>query len=127
MILSADEIDRKGINDMEDLAYATPGMYVQEFGPGRQVIFMRGVANIVGSEALTSVYLDEVPMTSGAQNAISIGQLDLPLVFGNAVPDVLDELDALGDAEMPELNEWLHHGRKSRTEQAIPQALCADA
>ncbi|GFE83711.1 TonB-dependent receptor [Steroidobacter agaridevorans] len=76
-LLSSEEIEHKGISNMVDLSYAAPGMTVQEFGPGRQVIFLRGAANQVGTEALTSVYLDEVPASSGATHPQHIGQLDL--------------------------------------------------
>jgi len=65
---------------MKDVGYATPGMMVQEFGPGRQVIYMRGVANNVGDTAVTSVYLDEVPVTIGGADPAGIAQLDLHTV-----------------------------------------------
>jgi len=76
-VLGSDDLQAKGVADMRDLAYAVPGMMVQEFGPGRQVIFMRGVGNRVGSSALTGAYLDEVPVTAGTSSPSTIGQLDL--------------------------------------------------
>jgi outer membrane receptor protein involved in Fe transport len=76
-VLSRSEIERQGIENMVDVSFATPGIMVQEFGPGRQVIYMRGVGNRVGDSPLTSVYLDEIPVTAGSAGPGTTGTLDL--------------------------------------------------
>ena len=76
-VFDAEDIERQGLDNMVDLSYAAPGMMVQEFGPGRQVVFMRGVGNRVGDSPLTGVYLDEVPVTLGVSSPNDAGQLDL--------------------------------------------------
>lgn len=62
--MSSEELIRAGISNVQDLAWAVPGMMVSESGGGRQSIAIRGIFNHRGDSALTGMYLDELPVSA---------------------------------------------------------------
>ncbi len=72
--LSAEELSRRNVQSILDLARAVPGLTVEEQSPGFNRIFLRGVANPNNLTSLVGVYLDEIPVTGA-----SLAQLDVQL------------------------------------------------
>src|SRR5688572_23289210 len=50
--LSAEALERRGIDNVQALSFSVPSMSVQELGPGRQNITMRGVGGVKGVSSL---------------------------------------------------------------------------
>lgn len=78
--LSGAEIQQKGLNNIQDIAFAVPGMALREDGPGSYQIFMRGLSNQYGSDALVGVYLDEAPLTLTGYDQLDTRPIDLERV-----------------------------------------------
>ncbi len=72
--LSADELRKRNIASIDDLALAVPGLTVASSGSFQRRVMLRGISNIFGSSPLIGLYLDEASVTTG--NAYS-QQLDL--------------------------------------------------
>lgn len=79
-VLSGDDIAQRGIQNIQDLSLATPGLTMREDGPGSYTIFLRGLANQSGSGALVGLYLDEAPLSLDGYNQLSPVALDLDRV-----------------------------------------------
>lgn len=77
---SGDELKQRGIESVQDLSFAVPGLTTREDGPGSYQIFMRGVANQYGAGALVGGYLDEVPVTLTGYDQLNVGVMDLERV-----------------------------------------------
>lgn len=77
--MNSEDLQVKGIDSIQDLSFAVPGLTMREAGPGSYQIFMRGVANTNGGEsgALVSVYQDESPMTLSGFDVLPTRVLDL--------------------------------------------------
>lgn len=80
--MTSDDLEVRGIDSIQDLSFAVPGLTMREDGPGSYQIFMRGVANTNGggSGALVSVYQDESPMTLSGFDVLPTRVLDLSRV-----------------------------------------------
>nr|WP_241493390.1 TonB-dependent receptor [Kordiimonas lacus] len=78
--LSGAELEERGIDTVQDLSFAVPGLTMREDGPGSYQIFMRGIANAHGGGALVSVYQDEVPMVLTGYDVLPTRTLDLARV-----------------------------------------------
>ena len=67
----SEQIERMGLRNFEDYAKAIPGLSSVTTTPGRNQIVFRGISTGGTSEwrtdSSTAVYLDEIPMTSAAQ------------------------------------------------------------
>ena len=63
-VLGGEEIEARGITDIEDLGFAVPALTIRELGDQRQIA-IRGVDNNFGPTPLTGVYVDEVPANGG--------------------------------------------------------------
>ncbi len=79
--LSAETMERAGIQGLQDLSYAVPGMTTLELGPGSQGVIIRGIPGNRGPSATTGIYVDEMGI-SGMQASIvpsyvDAGTLDL--------------------------------------------------
>jgi outer membrane receptor protein involved in Fe transport len=61
--LSGTELEQRGLSSVQDISFAVPGLTMREDGPGSYTIFMRGLSNQYGSDALVGVYLDEAPLS----------------------------------------------------------------
>lgn len=71
------ELEQRGIDGIQDLSFAVPGLTMREDGPGSYQIFLRGIANAYGGGALSSVYQDEIPMVFNGYNVLPTRTLDL--------------------------------------------------
>jgi outer membrane receptor protein involved in Fe transport len=78
--ISGGELEQKGLRDVQDISFAVPGMALREDGPGSYQIFMRGLSNQYGSDALVGVYLDEAPLTLTGFDQLDSRPLDLERV-----------------------------------------------
>ena len=78
--ISGGEIEQKGLKDIQDISFAVPGMALREDGPGSYQIFMRGLSNQYGSDALVGVYLDEAPLTLTGFDQLDSRPFDLERV-----------------------------------------------
>ncbi|WP_293860473.1 Plug domain-containing protein, partial [Steroidobacter sp.] len=78
--LGGEEIAQKGLTNIQDIAFAVPGMALREDGPGSYQIFMRGLSNQYGSDALVGVYLDEAPLTLTGYDQLDARPVDLERV-----------------------------------------------
>ena len=76
--ISIQAIDSKRLTELQvakfdDYARYLPSLSVQSYGPGQAQLYVRGVTNggdgvHVGSQPLVGLYLDEMPVTTIAQN-----------------------------------------------------------
>ena len=80
-VVGAADLATRNIQSVNDLSYYVPGLSLRYDGPGSSQIFMRGAANIRGSDALVASYMDEVPVTlTGGYRQIDLRALDLDRV-----------------------------------------------
>ncbi|MBL4836143.1 MAG: TonB-dependent receptor [Kordiimonadaceae bacterium] len=78
--ISGADLQKRGVDTIQDLSFAVPGLTMREDGPGSYQIFLRGVANAHGGGALTSVYQDEVPMVLTGFDVLPTRTMDLARV-----------------------------------------------
>jgi outer membrane receptor protein involved in Fe transport len=78
--MSGEEVQQKGLTNIQDIAFAVPGMALREDGPGSYQIFMRGLSNQYGSDALVGVYLDEAPLSLTGFDQLDSRPIDLERV-----------------------------------------------
>ncbi len=71
--MGAEEIEKRGITNLEDLSFAVPGLQVLDTGSWSRTIFLRGVGNGSGDLPLIGIYLDESAVTTG----LKFSQIDL--------------------------------------------------
>lgn len=79
-VLGGEELERKGIDNVQDLSFNVPGLTMREDGPGTYTIFLRGLANQAGAGALVTQYLDDIPLSLGGSDQLSPAALDLARV-----------------------------------------------
>ena len=79
-VLGGEDLERRGIDNVQDLSFAVPGLTMREDGPGSYTIFLRGLANQSGSGALVSMYLDEAPLSLSGYDQLSPVPLDFARV-----------------------------------------------
>ncbi|WP_417461247.1 TonB-dependent receptor [Kordiimonas sp.] len=75
--MSGTELEERGIDSIQDLSFAVPGLTMREDGPGSYQIFLRGIANAYGGGSLTSIYQDEVPMVLTGYDVLPTRTLDI--------------------------------------------------
>src|SRR5688572_16246812 len=78
--IGGEELAQKGLTSIQDISFAVPGMALREDGPGSYQIFMRGLSNQYGSDALVGVYLDEAPLSLTGFDQLDSRALDLERV-----------------------------------------------
>jgi iron complex outermembrane recepter protein len=78
--LSGEELTQRGLSSVQDISFAVPGMAMREDGPGSYTIFMRGLSNQYGSDALVGVYLDEAPLSLTGFDQLDSRVMDLERV-----------------------------------------------
>jgi len=78
--ISGEELIERGLNSVQDLSFAVPGMATREDGPGSYTIFMRGLSNQYGNGALVSLYLDEAPLSLTGFDQMDVRPLDIDRV-----------------------------------------------
>ncbi|MBW7945859.1 MAG: TonB-dependent receptor, partial [Sphingomonadaceae bacterium] len=79
-VLGGEDLEQRGIDTVQDLSFAVPGLTMREDGPGSYTIFLRGLANQSGSGALVSMYLDEAPLSLSGYDQLSPVPLDFARV-----------------------------------------------
>ena len=79
-VLGGEDLEQRGIDPVQDLSFAVPGLTMREDGPGSYTIFLRGLANQSGSGALVSMYLDEAPLSLSGYDQLSPVPLDFARV-----------------------------------------------
>jgi outer membrane receptor protein involved in Fe transport len=77
--VSGEQLTEAGVDDMQTLSFAVPGMATQEIGPGRQNISIRGLGATKGSSSLVGIYLDETSLT-GPQDGFVSTYIALPVL-----------------------------------------------
>ncbi|MFC3053557.1 TonB-dependent receptor [Kordiimonas pumila] len=75
--MSGTELEQRGIDSIQDLSFAVPGLTMREDGPGSYQIFLRGIANAYGGGSLVSVYQDETPMNLTGYDVLPTRTMDL--------------------------------------------------
>lgn len=78
--LQGAELEQRGIDSIQDLSFAVPGLTMREDGPGSYQVFLRGLANAYGGGALTSIYQDEIPMVYSGYDILPTRTLDIARV-----------------------------------------------
>lgn len=76
-VLSAKDIENKGLEDLNDISFAVPGLTFREEAPGVTTLVMRGIGNSVGAGSLTSIYLDEAPVNLGRSGNAATNTSDI--------------------------------------------------
>lgn len=74
------ELEARGIDTIQDLSFAVPGLTMREDGPGSYQVFLRGIANAYGGGALVSIYQDEIPMSLTGYEMLPTRVMDLARV-----------------------------------------------
>lgn len=76
-VFGEEELDLRGVQSIQDLSFAVPGLALREDGPGSYQIFLRGLSNQYGNGALVGVYLDESPVSLTGFDQLPVPNLDL--------------------------------------------------
>ncbi len=85
--ISADQIDKLGVNDFSQFAAAIPGLTMAKTGVGGARYFIRGVGQVtVNQSPTTGVYLDETPLQ--IRTSFGVAQVD-PQLFDVQSVEVL--------------------------------------
>ncbi|MBL8271288.1 TonB-dependent receptor [Steroidobacter sp.] len=79
-VMSGEALEERGFVNVQDLAFAVPGMTMREDGPGVYAIFMRGLSNQYGTGALVGVYLDETPISLTGYDQLDTRYYDMERV-----------------------------------------------
>jgi iron complex outermembrane recepter protein len=80
-VLTEEALRERNVVDLGDLAFAVPGLGVENSSGNIRRIFMRGVSNIAGgNSALIGMYLDEADVTSTPFNQLDLRTYDLDRV-----------------------------------------------
>jgi iron complex outermembrane recepter protein len=77
--VGGDELDKRQITNIDDLAFAVPGLYNESTGWQRR-ISLQGVFNGSGLWPTIGMYLDEADVTTSIPDAISLNTFDLARV-----------------------------------------------
>ncbi|KKC26065.1 TonB-dependent receptor [Sphingomonas sp. SRS2] len=79
--ITGEDLKARNIQTVQDLSFAVPGVVLRADGPGSMQIFMRGIGNLAGSDALVAVYQDETPVTlNGSFRQLDLRALDMARV-----------------------------------------------
>lgn len=79
-VLSGELLEERHFVNIQDLAFAVPGMTMREDGPGVYAIFMRGLSNQYGTGALVGLYLDETPISLTGYDQLDTRYYDMERV-----------------------------------------------
>lgn len=79
-VMSGEMLKDRGFVNLQDLAFAVPGMTMREDGPGVYTIFMRGLSNQYGTGALVGTYLDETPISLTGYDQLDTRYYDMERV-----------------------------------------------
>lgn len=79
-VLGGEMLRERGFVNVQDLAFAVPGLTMREEGPGSYTIFMRGLSNQYGTGPIVAVYLDEAPISLTGYNQLDTRYYDMERV-----------------------------------------------
>lgn len=77
---SGQQLEERGIDDLQSLQVAVPGLLVSESGSFQRRISIRGIGNAFGSSSLVGIYVDEAPVTTIPSNQLDLRIFDLERV-----------------------------------------------
>jgi outer membrane receptor protein involved in Fe transport len=78
--ISAEELQKRKVTGVDDLAQAVPGLAIQSSGGDTRRIMLRGVSNLSGTSPLIGLYLDEASVTSSPFTQLDLRTYDLERV-----------------------------------------------
>ena len=88
--VTGDDLSRRGISDISDLALQTPGVSIQSQGPGRTVFTIRGMSPSGGAAPTVGYYLDETPISPPPEALAPSGKSEIdPDLYDLARVEVL--------------------------------------
>jgi iron complex outermembrane recepter protein len=61
---SGADLQARGLVDLSDVGYETPGVSERNFGPGQTEYVMRGIASSAGESSTVGFYLDDIPLSA---------------------------------------------------------------
>ncbi len=64
--LTGQELQDRGINDIQSIVQSVPGVSMRTSGPGQTELEMRGMTSSGGNSSTVGFYLDDIPLTSPA-------------------------------------------------------------
>ncbi|MEP7244831.1 MAG: TonB-dependent receptor [Gammaproteobacteria bacterium] len=79
-VVGAKDMEERGVRSIQDISLMVPGVAMRQDGPGSLEVFMRGVGNLAGAEAIASVYMDETPTTLYLFRQLDLRSLDMERV-----------------------------------------------
>jgi outer membrane receptor protein involved in Fe transport len=79
-VLTGDSLAEQRITNLLDVSRAIPGMVVNDSGPGRRRVGLRGVGNTFGAQPLVGIYFDEVPAAGFNDAVVDLQTYDLERV-----------------------------------------------
>lgn len=81
--ISGEDLEQRGVDDLKDIANATPGLDLVDRGPSRKAPNIRGVGRLVNlddfiqSAPTVGLYLDDVPYSTSFANQRDVPSFDL--------------------------------------------------
>jgi iron complex outermembrane receptor protein len=79
-VVSGEALNNADIQNLRDLSFSVPNLWVTEFSPGNQVVSIRGVGNRQGSSSTVGIYMDDIPTSSNAWASLDLHIVDLQRV-----------------------------------------------
>lgn len=79
-VLSGAQLSEQRLTNLLDISRTVPGMVVNDAGPGRRRLSLRGVGNTFGAQPLVGLYLDEVSVAGFNDAVIDLQTYDLERV-----------------------------------------------
>jgi len=78
--LTAADLQKRQINNIDELSFAVPGLFVASSGSFQREISIRGISNVFGNSSLIGLYVDEMSVTSAPCCQIDLPTYDLERV-----------------------------------------------
>lgn len=86
--LTGEDLARRGVANIADLARAVPGIAIRSAGPGQTEVAIRGLASTGGASPTVGFYLDDTPLTAPASSTNGKVVID-PALYDLARVEVL--------------------------------------
>ncbi len=75
--LGGEELEARGIENLEDLSFAVPGLLVADSGSISRRISIRGIGNVFGSSSLVGLYIDDASVAALSGQQLDVRAYDL--------------------------------------------------
>ncbi|WP_169333637.1 TonB-dependent receptor [Novosphingobium nitrogenifigens] len=69
-VLSAEDLEKRGVQSVYDLSRIAPSLSVVSSGPGENNLIIRGISSTAGSAATVGYYLDDTPIAASSNAAL---------------------------------------------------------